>query len=117
MRLSAVDFKSAATAEKSLGFIRVRWGHVGKHYDLEVDGRPMRIVLVGQEYGQAYTCVDLCGRSTMIATSAQDGFKRRNPHMRGVTSTLRLLVWGARPAMTRLVSACLTTIYSTASLW
>ncbi len=28
----------------------------------------------------------------MIATSAQDGFKRRNSHMRGVTSTLRLLL-------------------------
>ena len=66
--------------------------HLGRHYDLEVDGRPMRIVVLGQEYGQARECVDLAGRSEMIALSAQAGFRGRNPHMKGVTSTLRLLL-------------------------
>lgn len=66
--------------------------HVGKHYDLEVDGRAMRIVVLGQEYGQARECVDLAGRSEMLARSAAAGFRGRNPHMKGVTSTLRLLL-------------------------
>ena len=66
--------------------------HVGRHYDLEADGRPVRIVVLGQEYGQARECVDLAGRSEMIALSAQAGFRGRNPHMKGVTSTLRLLL-------------------------
>ena len=66
--------------------------YVGKHYDLEVDGRSMRIATLGQEYGQACEYVDLAGRSNMIARSAQKSFKDRNAHMQGVTSTLRLLL-------------------------
>ena len=66
--------------------------HVGRHYDLEVDGRPMRIVVLGQEYGQARECVDLEGRSEMLAEWAAAGFRGRNPHMKGVTTTLRLLL-------------------------
>ena len=67
--------------------------HVGRNYDLEMDGRPMRIVLVGQEYGREFECVDLAQRSRLIAKSADAGFgKDRNPHMKGVASTLRLLL-------------------------
>ena len=66
--------------------------HVGGHYDLEVEGRAMRIVVLGQEYGQARECVDLAGRSEMLADSARAGFRGRNPHMKGVTSTMRLLL-------------------------
>ena len=66
--------------------------YVGRHYDLEVDGRCMRIAILGQEYGQSCERVDLAERSNMIACSARKSFKERNPHMRGVTSTLRLLL-------------------------
>ena len=66
--------------------------HVGRHYDLEVDGIAMRIVVLGQEYGQARECVDLAGRSAMLDVSARAGFRGRNPHMKGVTSTMRLLL-------------------------
>ncbi len=73
-------------------FHKGQMNHVGRHYDLEIDGRAMRIVVLGQEYGQARDCVDLAGRSSMIAESARAGFGGRNPHMKGVTSTLRLLL-------------------------
>ena len=68
--------------------------HVGKHYDLLVDDQELRIVVVGQEYGQAFSQVDLEGRTSMIDGSASEGFGRRNPHMRGTTSILRLLLGG-----------------------
>lgn len=69
--------------------------HVGKHYDLEIDQRPMRIVLVGQEYGQTQQRVSLKERSERIALSGRKGFyggNSRNPHMRGTTTMLRLLL-------------------------
>ena len=73
-------------------FHQGQMNHVGRHYDLEVEGRAMRIAVLGQEYGQARDCVDLAGRSEMLAESAGAGFRGRNPHMKGVTSTLRLLL-------------------------
>lgn len=66
--------------------------HIGRHYDLEVDGCPTRIVLVGQEYGQTQECVSLLERSGMISLSAEKGFGGRNPHMKGTSSILRLLL-------------------------
>lgn len=66
--------------------------HIGRHYDLEVDGCPTRIVLVGQEYGKTQKCVSLSKRSERISLSAEKGFQGRNPHMRGTSSTLRLLL-------------------------
>jgi hypothetical protein len=66
--------------------------HVGKNYDLEIEGRPTRIVFVGQEYGSAHTLVDLAQRSSMIENSASAGFGGRNLHMKGTTSQLRLLL-------------------------
>lgn len=65
--------------------------HLGRHYDLEVDGPPMRIAILGVHYGQPRECVDLEERSEMILDRAQQIFGKRNPHMAGVTSTLRLL--------------------------
>lgn len=73
-------------------FHKGQMNHVGRHYDLEVDGCVMRIVVLGQEYGQARDCVDLAGRRRMLSDWARAGFRRRNPHMKGVTSTLRLLL-------------------------
>ncbi len=66
--------------------------HIGKHYDLEIDGYPTRIVLVGQEYGQTQECVSLSKRSERISLSAEKGFQGRNLHMKGTSSILRLLL-------------------------
>ena len=73
-------------------FYEGQMSHVGKHYDLLVGGQELRIVVVGQEYGQKCTRVDLVARTAMIDGSASEGFQGRNPHMRGTTSILRLLL-------------------------
>ena len=73
-------------------FYEGQMSHVGQHYDLLVDGRELRIVVAGQEYGQTCPRVDLKGRTSMIDGSASAGFKGRNPHMQGTTSILRLLL-------------------------
>ena len=73
-------------------FYEGQMSHVGKHYDLLVAGQELRVVVVGQEYGQAFPRVDLKGRTSMIEGSASEGFRGRNPHMRGTTSILRLLL-------------------------
>ncbi len=73
--------------------------HVGTCYDLMRDGAPFRIVVVGQEYGHGPEHVDLVARRTMIVEGsgasfrfrAAQGFRARNPHMKGCTSALRLL--------------------------
>ena len=65
--------------------------HVGQHFDLEIDGTPTRIIIVGQEYGTGPAQVSLEGRSEMIRASATKGFRGRNPHMQGTTTLLRLL--------------------------
>jgi len=73
--------------------------HIGEHYDLERNGYPFRIVVVGQEYGTGPEHVDLVARRTMIVNGsgresrfpAGQGFPARNPHMKGCTSVLRLL--------------------------
>ena len=85
-------FKECRASRSGFPFHPGQMNHVGRHYDLELDGQAMRIVVLGQEYGQAREYVDLAGRSEMIALSAQAGFRGRNPHMKGVTSTLRLLL-------------------------
>ena len=67
--------------------------HVGKHYDLELHGRPIRIVIVGQECGHGPKCIERSRRSSIIVDgSGKAGFRKRNPHMKGTTSLLRLLL-------------------------
>lgn len=74
--------------------------HVGQHYDLSVDGRPLRIVIVGQEYANGPSRVTLADRyqDIPIRSGLQKRFKSdglyegRNNHMRGTTSVLRLLL-------------------------
>jgi len=82
--------------------------HVGQRYDLSRGGRPLRIMVVGQESGlpkgpDSATFsghVSLEARYEQVQTragqqrryTAQDGFAGRNPHMRGTTSALRVLL-------------------------
>jgi uracil-DNA glycosylase family 4 len=78
--------------------------HVGTHYDLLENSVPLRIMVVGQEDGSKDRKVSLEARHTQIAVelglekrfNKMDGHKGRNPHMRGTTSALRLLV-GRQP--------------------
>lgn len=79
-------------ASRPAFFYEGQMSHVGRHYDLTVDGRELRVVVVGQEYGQRSTLVDLKARTAMINGSAEVRFGKRNPHMAGTTSILRLLL-------------------------
>lgn len=79
--------------------------HVGRRYDLVRDGRPLRIVVVGQESGLPKRS-EFTQRVSLEARYRQthdvaglerryyavDGYQGRNPHMRGTTTALRLLL-------------------------
>jgi len=67
--------------------------HVGNHYDVVIAGEPLRVMVVGQEYGHGPSRVSMDQRSQMVVeqTGVQKDFSKRNPHMRGTTSVLRLL--------------------------
>lgn len=84
--------RACRASVSSFSFFEGQMSHVGKHYDLLVDGRELRVVVVGQEYGQPLTRIDLQGRTAMIDGAADRGFRGRNKHMRGTTSILRLLL-------------------------
>lgn len=81
--------------------------HVGRRYDLAVGGRPLRIVVVGQESGlpkgagahgrerrvsleTRYEAIhDVSGLQRRYR--AGSGYSGRNPHMRGTTQALRVV--------------------------
>jgi hypothetical protein len=82
---------------------------VGKRYDLRLGRRPLRIVVVGQEYGmwsafegkqvgrQHVTLEErykqVHGRTGLSGRYYKErGARPRNPHMRGTTSALRILL-------------------------
>ena len=91
---------SVCRASAPAFFYEGQMSHVGKHYDLIVDGHELRVVIVGQEYGQACRLVNLVARTAMIDTSGKKSFPKRNPHMAGTTSILRVLL-GRQPGRDR----------------
>ena len=87
------SFEQCRASRSGFPFFEGQMSHVGKHYDLDVDERPMRIVIVGQECGHGPNCIDRSTRSSIIVEgSGVGGFNKRNPHMKGTTSILRLLL-------------------------
>jgi hypothetical protein len=87
-------------------FSQGQLSHVGKFYDLSMGRRPVRVMVVGQEYGTSRGLVNLDERYRQITRSgrflrfkADGAHPARNPHMRGTTSALRLL-FGNRSART-----------------
>ncbi len=72
-------------------FYEGQLSHVGKLYDASLNEKPFRILIVGQEYGTNDRLVSLEQRAEMIYKSGSLTFSKRNPHMRGTTSVLRLL--------------------------
>ena len=105
--LSGGVFVCASAAEcrastAGADFHEGQMSHVGEHYDLIEDGRPMRIVVVGQEVGTDEEHIGLLARRQQVLTGSgrQSAYHKlgeyqsRNPHMRGTTSALRLLLGG-----------------------
>lgn len=89
--------KSART--ERLTFTQGQLSHVGKFYDLSIGRKPLRVMVVGQEYGASRGLVDLDEQYRQIMRSgrflrfkADGAHPGRNPHMRGTTSALRLLL-------------------------
>jgi hypothetical protein len=82
--------------------------HVGRRFDLTIDGRPLRIVVVGQESGWPKGAgARRRGRRVSLETRYEavhdiSGLQRRyraeprhpgrNPHMRGTTQALRVIL-------------------------
>jgi hypothetical protein len=85
-------------------FYEGQLSHLGHHYDLDLDGRPLRVIVVGQEngaprQGQDPSPISLAKRYEQIHDGsglelryrACGGHRARNPHMRGTTSALRII--------------------------
>lgn len=91
---------TACRASHRGDFFEGQLHHIGMHYDLLMDKVPLRIAVVGQEYGNWTPKVSLVERHRMIVVEtglgkhfkAEGGYKARNRHMRGTTSVLRLLL-------------------------
>ncbi|MEV4721850.1 hypothetical protein AB0J94_32080 [Micromonospora noduli] len=81
-------------------FTAAQLSHVGHHYDLVLDGVPTRTLVIAMETGRAREGVTLKERHAEVMQSASLTFTARNPHMRGVTSALRLAV-GREPGADR----------------
>ncbi len=92
------DYRSCEASHAG-GFYEGQLHHVGRRYDLLRDGQPLRVVVIGQEYGHGPPRVLRQERTEMVVelTGMKKRFKAeatdpaRNPHMRGTTSLLRLL--------------------------
>lgn len=81
--------------------------HLGRHFDVTIGGRPLRIVVVGQESGwprgpgarKRGRLVSLETRYQVVHGMSghqrryysEPGYAARNPHMRGTTSALRVI--------------------------
>jgi len=66
--------------------------HVGAHYDLVEDGRPLRILVVAMETGRPDENVTMPRRRAQLSASAAQPMSGRNPHMQGVMNALRVAV-------------------------
>jgi hypothetical protein len=66
--------------------------HVGRHYDLMLDGVPSRIMVIAMDTGRLRESVTLDQRYAEVMESARLPFSSRNPHLKGVASALRLAV-------------------------
>ncbi|MFI7080325.1 hypothetical protein ACIBO1_23775 [Micromonospora sp. NPDC049903] len=82
----------AGAARPNAAFAAGQLSHVGRHYDLRLGDRPLRILVIAMETGRPREGVSLDERHTKVMTSAATAFPSRNPHMRGVASALRLAV-------------------------
>ncbi|MFD6563865.1 hypothetical protein [Micromonospora profundi] len=98
-RESALGGRRSASRPEA-AFAAGQLSHVGHHYDLVLDGIPVRILVIAMETGRVRGGVTLEQRRAEVMQSAGLAFTARNPHMRGVTSALRLAV-GREPGPDR----------------
>jgi hypothetical protein len=83
-----------------VAFVAGQLPHVGAHYDLREGGRPIRILVIAMETGRPDEGVSMLQRRVQLSASADLPMMKRNPHMQGVMSALRLAV-GRAPGVDR----------------
>lgn len=65
--------------------------HVGPHYDLAEAGRPFQTLVIAMETGGSDGGISLETRRGQVQESAGKPYSRRNAHMRGTMSALRVV--------------------------
>ncbi|MFG2052843.1 hypothetical protein ACGFI9_02330 [Micromonospora sp. NPDC048930] len=88
----AVLLDGLGAPRPGVGYAAGQLSHVGRHYDLELGGVPSRILVIAMETARLREGVTLEQRYAEVMESARLPFTRRNPHMKGVASALRLAV-------------------------
>ena len=72
-------------------FGKAQFHHIGKKYDLKINDKEIRIVIVGQEFGRKENFITLESNYLEKMECGEDEYKERNQHMKGTTNVLRLL--------------------------
>lgn len=80
---------SAAAARKNADFYEGQLSHVGLHYDMFEDGRPLRVLVLGMEMGRPDRHISLETRRRQQDDAIGMRFAARHAHMLGTTTALR----------------------------
>lgn len=86
----AVLFDRRGASRPGVDFAAGQLSHVGRHYDLVLDGAPCRILVIAMETARLRESVTLEQRYAEVMHSARLSYRDRNPHMKGVANALRL---------------------------
>jgi hypothetical protein len=70
-------------------FFEGQLSYVGPHYDAALGGDPLRVLVVAMEVGSGPPHITMPMRDQQVWERRDQGFRQRNPHMRGVTLALR----------------------------
>ena len=82
--------RCSAERKKSYSFHPGQLSYVGDGYAVEIDGRPMRILVVPMQVG-CKKVIDMDRRREQICERMKESPQERNPHMRGVVEMLQVL--------------------------
>ncbi|SIM77052.1 hypothetical protein [Micromonospora cremea] len=88
----SVLFDRHGAPRPEVSFAAGQLSHVGRHYDLTLDGVPCRILVIAMDTARLREHVKLEQRHAEVMQSAELPFTGRNAHMQGTTSALRLAV-------------------------
>lgn len=81
----------APAIRRGMQFAAGQLSYVGDRYACTVEGRPLRVLIVSMQVGDAEAPVTMARRSEQISVRIPETPGQRNPHMRGVTRALQLL--------------------------
>ena len=79
-------------------FLAGTMSHVGRRYDLRLGEKPLRVVIVGQEAPDEWVSMDERYHAVHDVSGLEKRYYKdaehqpRNPHMRGTTSALRVIL-------------------------